>query len=253
AAMNQMGGVVGTLLAGILASIEWNYSFLVYVFGLIALLMIMEWLPNDKLDSANKRGKAFEPRQLLKFHPSVIGMLLLTMVFFVFPTNFAIISSCRLHLDTTTITLIMVALDLLAFWTGLVFGRLMRKFRSIMKYFPPLAFIIGYVFYAEAEGVAMLLVGSAFIGLANGIGVPYLLTIASIKGGKNSATTVMPILSASLYLGQFVSPVVVLSCSQMIFGEEDMVAPYKVAVAISVIYLIQVWATRHFQSLPPED
>ncbi len=253
AAMNQMGGVVGTLLAGILASIEWNYSFLVYVFGLIALLMIIKWLPNDKLDSANKRGRAFKPRQLLKFHPSVIGMLLLTMVFFVFPTNFAIISSCRLHLDTTTITLIMVALDLLAFFVGLVFGGMMRKYRSIIKYFPPLAFIIGYILYAEAEGVAMLLIGSMFIGLANGIGVPYLLTIASIKGGKNSATTVMPILSASLYFGQFVSPVIVLSCSQMIFGDEDMVAPYKVAVVISVIYLMQVWATRHFQSLPPED
>ena len=27
AAMNQMGGVVATLLAGLLATIEWNYAF----------------------------------------------------------------------------------------------------------------------------------------------------------------------------------------------------------------------------------
>ncbi|MDD6767138.1 MAG: MFS transporter, partial [bacterium] len=46
AAMNQMGGVVGTLLAGVLASIEWNYAFLVYVFGLVALFMILRFLPN---------------------------------------------------------------------------------------------------------------------------------------------------------------------------------------------------------------
>ena len=38
AAMNQMGGVVATLLAGLLATIEWNYAFLVYLLGLIALL-----------------------------------------------------------------------------------------------------------------------------------------------------------------------------------------------------------------------
>lgn len=81
AAMNQMGGVVGTLLAGVLASIAWNDSFYVYIFGLVALVMIIRWLPNEKLGSSNKRGKAFEPRQLLKFHPSVIGILLLTMVF----------------------------------------------------------------------------------------------------------------------------------------------------------------------------
>lgn len=252
AAMNQMGGVVGTLLAGILASIEWNYAFLVYLLGLIALFMIIRWLPNDKLESSNKRGKAFEPRQLLKFHPSVIGMLLLTSVFFVFPTNFAIISSARLNLDTTTITLLMVALDLLAFFVGLVFGQLMTAFRKPIKYFPPMALIIGYILYAEADGITMLLIGSAFIGLGNGIGVPYLLTIASIKGGKNSATTVMPLLSASLYLGQFLSPIIVLSLSETIFGITDIVGPYKVAAIIAVVFLIQVWTTRHFQSLPPE-
>ena len=253
AAMNQMGGVVGTLLAGILASIEWNYAFLVYIFGLVALLMIIRWLPNEKLGSANKRGKAFEPKQLLKFHPSVIGMLLLTMVFFVFPTNSAIITGKQLHLNTETITILMVALDLLAFVAGLLFGRLMGCFRKTIKYFPPVALIIGYIFYAEAHNMGMILIGSAFIGLANGVGVPYLMTIGSIKGGKNSATTVMPLLSAALYLGQFISPIIVLSLSELIFGIDDVVAPYKVTVLISILFLIQVWATRHFQSLPPVE
>lgn len=253
AAMNQMGGVVGTLLAGMLASIAWNYAFLVYLFGLIALVMIVCWLPNEKLGSSNKRGKVFEPRQLLKFHPSVIGMLLLTMVFFVFPTNFAIITSRQLQLDTTAITLIMVALDLLAFFVGLVFGHLMHRFRTSIKFFPPIVLIIGYAFYAEASNVAMLLIGSAFIGVGNGIGVPYLLTIASIKGGKNSATTVMPLLSASLYLGQFISPILILPLAELLFGSYDVTGPYRVAVLISLLFLLQVWMTRRFQSLPPED
>ena len=253
AAMNQMGGVVGTLLAGMLASIAWNYAFLVYLFGLIALVMIVCWLPNEKLGSSNKRGKVFEPRQLLKFHPSVIGMLLLTMVFFVFPTNFAIITSRQLQLDTTAITLIMVALDLLAFFVGLVFGHLMHRFRTSIKFFPPIVLIIGYTFYAEASNVAMLLIGSAFIGVGNGIGVPYLLTIASIKGGKNSATTVMPLLSASLYLGQFISPILILPLAELLFGTHDVTGPYRVAVLISLLFLLQVWMTRRFQSLPPED
>ena len=253
AAMNQMGGVVGTLLAGMLASIAWNYAFLVYLFGLVALVMIVCWLPNEKLGSSNKRGKVFEPRQLLKFHPSVIGMLLLTMVFFVFPTNFAIITSRQLQLDTTAITLIMVALDLLAFFVGLVFGHLMHRFRTSIKFFPPIVLIIGYAFYAEASNVAMLLIGSAFIGVGNGIGVPYLLTIASIKGGKNSATTVMPLLSASLYLGQFISPILILPLAELLFGTHDVTGPYRVAVLISLLFLLQVWMTRRFQSLPPED
>ena len=251
AAMNQMGGVVATLLAGLLATVEWNYAFLVYLLGLIALVMVWLWLPDEKLGSANKRGVPFQPRQLLKFHPSVIGMLLLMMIFFIFPTNFAVVAGNQLRLSTGLITIIMVGLDVVAFFVGMVFGGVMSRFRMSVKYFAPLCFLMGYAAYL-VPSVLMLVLGSAFIGIANGVGVPYLNTIASIKGGKNSATTVMPLLSAALYLGQFVSPVIVTPASRMVFGQDDVVGPYKVGILLCLIFLVQVYSTRHFQSLPPK-
>ena len=250
AAMNQMGGVVATLLAGMLATIEWNYAFFVYLLGLIALVMVWLWLPDEQLGSANKRGVPFHPRQLLKFHPSVVGMLLLMMIFFIFPTNFAIVASQQQGLPTELITVIMVGLDVVAFFVGLGFGSLMNRFRQSVKYFAPLLFLLGYVSYLVPT-VAMAMLGSAFIGMATGVGVPYLNTIASIKGGKNSATTVMPLLSAALYLGQFVSPLIVMLLSRAIFGVDDIVAPYKVGIALCLVFLLHVYGTRHFQSLPP--
>ncbi len=250
AAMNQIGGVVATLLAGMLATIEWNYAFFVYLLGLIALVMVWLWLPNEQLGSANKRGVPFHPRQLLKFHPSVIGMLLLMMIFFIFPTNFAIVASQQQGLSTGLITVIMVGLDVVAFFVGLGFGSLMNRFRQSVKYFAPLLLLLGYVSYLVPT-VAMAVLGSAFIGMATGVGVPYLNTIASIKGGKNSATTVMPLLSAALYLGQFVSPLIVMPLSKAIFGVDDIVAPYKVGIALCLVFLLQVYSTRNFQSLPP--
>ena len=250
AAMNQMGGVVATLLAGLLATVEWNYAFLVYLLGLIALLMVWLWLPDEQLGSANKRGVPFQPRQLLKFHPSVIGMLLLMMIFFIFPTNFAVVASSRLGLSTGLVTIIMVGLDVVAFFIGMVFGDVMNHFRQSVKYYAPVFFLIGYAAYL-IPSVPMLIVGSAFIGMANGVGVPYLNTIASIKGGKNSATTVMPLLSAALYFGQFVSPIIVTPASRILFGQTDLSGPYKVGILLCLIFLVQVYFTRHFQSLPP--
>ena len=250
AAMNQMGGVVATLLAGLLATIEWNDAFLVYLLGLIALVMVWLWLPDEQLGSANKRGVPFHPRQLLKFHPSVIGMLLLMMIFFIFPTNFAIVASQQQGLSTGLITVIMVGLDVVAFFIGLAFGSLMNRFRQSVKYFAPLFFLLGYASYL-VPSVSMAVLGSVFIGMANGVGVPYLNTIASIKGGKNSATTVMPLLSAALYLGQFISPLIVIPMSKALFGADDIVAPYKVGILFCLIFLLQVYSTRHFQSLPP--
>ena len=251
AAMNQMGGVVATLLAGLLATIEWNYAFLVYLLGLIALAMVWLWLPDEQLGSANKRGVPFQPRQLLKFHPSVVGMLLLMMIFFIFPTNFAVVATQQLELQTELITLIMVGLDVVAFFVGMVFGGVMNRFRQSVKYFAPTFFLIGYAAYL-VPNVLMVVLGSAFIGVANGVGVPYLNTIASIKGGKNSATTVMPLLSAALYLGQFVSPIIVTPASHILFGSTDLTGPYKIGIALCMLFIVQVYLTRHFQSLPPK-
>lgn len=253
AAMNQMGGVVATLLAGLLSAISWRWAFLVYLMGLLAIVMVAAYLPDDHLGSANKRGIPFQPRQLLKFHPSVNGMLLLMMIFFIYPTNFAITAEEQAGLSLEATTLLMVGLDLVAFFVGLVLGRLKEVFREPIKYFAPIFFLIGYALFATAHSIVPLLVGALFTGMANGVGVPYLNTIASIKGGRNSATTVMPLLSASLYLGQFLSPIIVTPLSRLIFGENDIAGAYKIGVLLCLLFLVQVYTTRHYQSLPPKE
>lgn len=253
AAMNQMGGVVATLLAGLLSAISWRWAFLVYLMGLLAIVMVAAYLPDDHLGSANKRGIPFQPRQLLKFHPSVNGMLLLMMIFFIYPTNFAITAEEQAGLSLEATTLLMVGLDLVAFFVGLVLGRLKEVFREPIKYFAPIFFLIGYALFATAHSIVPLLVGALFTGMANGVGVPYLNTIASIKGGRNSATTVMPLLSASLYLGQFLSPIIVTPLSRLIFGENDIAGAYKIGILLCLLFLVQVYTTRHYQSLPPKE
>jgi len=84
AAMNQLGGVVATLLAGLLSSVSWRLSFMVYLLGLISIILVMLHLPNDKLVSKNARMPA---KKLLKFHPSVIGMFLEMMIFLIVSAN----------------------------------------------------------------------------------------------------------------------------------------------------------------------
>lgn len=267
AAMNQMGGVVATFLAGFLAEISWNCAFLVYLLGLIALILVLAFLPNERLATGEKtledapdfydsecgvtkaRKKPGRPTaSLTRFAPSVIGMFLVMMLFFIYPTNFAIISSEDGSLSAKTITLIMVGLDVIAFLIGLLFGKMMTGIPKQMKYIAPAGFIIGYAFLSAGTGIAMLLAGSAFIGIANGIGVPYINTIASIKGGKDAATTVMPLISAALYLGQFLSPLIVSPLSRLI---SSPTAPYTIGVAIGVIFLLQTAYSRKIQALPP--
>ena len=239
AAMNQMDGAVATFLAGTLASISWNYAFLVYLLGLIAIILVALFLPNEHL---SRRG-GVSLSLLKRFHPSVVGMFLVMVLFFIYPTNFALTASASL--SEMGITLVMVGLDVVAFLVGLVFGFLMKRFAAQMKYAAPLGFMAGYLCLAAGNSLVWLLLGSALIGIANGIGVPYLNTIGSVKAGKEAATTVMPLLSAALYLGQFLSPLIVSPTAEILH-----VSPYLVGAGIAVVYLAQAILTRKLQMLP---
>lgn len=280
AAMNQMGGVVATLLAGLLANIQWNYGFLVYLLGLVAVVLVVlflpadhigkplireEDIPEDKRRLSRKAERSVHPEdgtvpipngffaRVKRFHPSVVGMLLVMVIFFVFPTNFAIAAHSGTSLGNNEITIIMVALDVVAFLVGLVFGAMMNALPRAMKYLSPVFFFLGYLLYCLFPSVGGYIAGSVLIGIANGIGVPYLNTIASIKAGRQAATTVMPLLSMALYLGQFISPLVVTPLGRWLFGDRGASAPFMVACLFSVVFLFQVYSTRHFQSLPPKS
>lgn len=234
------------MLAGLLAQIQWNYAFLVYLLGLIAVVMVLCFLPSEHIES---RG-GISLSLLKQFHPSVVGMLLLMILFFIYPTNFAIAAHATTSLSGTWVTFIMVGLDLVAFLVGLAFGTLVRRFPKSLKYAAPVFFLLGYLLMTLSPTVLFLILGSALIGIANGVGVPYLNTIASLKAGKDAATTVMPLLSAALYLGQFVSPLIVLPLGKLLCGEDNAIAPFAVGVLFSIVFLAQVFFTRKRQAQP---
>ena len=97
-------------------------------------------------------------------------------LFFIYPTRFAISAHSGADLSNNAITLIMVGLDVVAFLIGLIFGKMMQSFRHGMKYLPPTGFICGFLLLSMGSSLPLLLAGSAFIGIANGIGVQHRTT-----------------------------------------------------------------------------
>ena len=239
-------GYWGMLITAFVAGSFFPFSSEAVMTGLLAAALVAVLLPNERLAS---KGSRLKLGTLTRFHPSVTAMLLIMILFFVYPTNFALTAHDQ-GLGTLPTTLIMVGLDVIAFIVGLAFGWLMHNLRRQMKYVAPLFFLFGFAALAFVPGVAGMLAGSVLIGLANGAGVPYVNTIASIKGGREAAITVMPLISAALYLGQFLSPLIVSPLANVIGGVN---APYIVAVGIAVLFLLQVYLTRNHHALPPAE
>ncbi len=240
-AMNQMGGVIATLLSGLLANISWRVSFLVYLMGLISIVLCLIYLPNDKItqegpaeEKSAKGGTAGVFRDNIVY---ILAMFLLMSIFFIYPANFAMETVSEGIIPQNYIAVIMASMDFIAFLGGLLFVSAKKALGGNTKFLAPVCFLAGYLLLAVVGGWAGTLIGSVFIGFANGAGIPVIMTEASMKAGKAAATTVMPLISAALYLAQFVSPVL-MSVVRAIFGEGAVHLPYWFAVVLAVLFVL---------------
>lgn len=241
-AMNQMGGVIATLISGLLASISWRASFLVYLLGLICIVLCAVFMPNDRMHNQEHHDNAKGHWSVFKNnHVLIIAMFLHMSVFFVYPANFAIETVKEGIVPAGMIAVIMAGMDLIAFVGGLLFVHTSRLLKQYMRFAAPLMFIVGYALIAFIGGWFGVITGSALIGFSNGIGVPFIMSEATIKAGKSATTTIMPMISAALYLGQFLCPILT-SIVTALFGSNILYLPYYFALVLSVLAFI--WAAR---------
>lgn len=232
-AANQLGGVIATLLAGLLAGISWRLSFMVYLMGLISIGLCLMFLPNDRIGGAAQPDEAPRSGVFRRNLTHIAAMFLLMSAFFVYPANFAIVTAAEGDIPMQLCAPVMAGLDLVAFLGGLLFVWVKRVSGRFAALVAPLMFLAGYCLLAFVGGTAGTLAGSALIGFANGVGIPYIISTASANEGRRAATTVMPLLSASMYLAQFVSPFLLSAVAAFAGGAARL--PYYLAVALSAL------------------
>ncbi len=236
-AMNQMGGVIATLLSGVLASMSWRASFLVYLMGLLSAALCFFFLPNDRI-SAQKKSALVEGESGRRFkykYKYIVAMFLLMSTFFVYPTSFAMEISADNIIPRQFIAPIMAGMDLVAFFGGLAFVGTKKIFKGYMRFLAPVLFFTGYLFLAFTTVWFGTIIGSVLIGFANGIGVPFIIAEGVIQVGKMAATVLMPFISAALYIAQFLSPIL-LSIVRTAFPEAHHL-PYFFAAIVALAFL----------------
>lgn len=236
-AANQLGGVVATALAGVLANISWRLSFAVYLMGLISIVLCLVFMPNDRIRGG---ARSSEPARLgdvwCRNWTHVVCIFLLMTIFFIYPANFAIVTAAEGAVPMSLCAVIMAGCDLIAFGGGLAFVWVKRISGSFAGLVAPALFLLGYCLLAFVGGWVGTIAGSALIGFSNGVGIPYIISTASANEGKAAATTVMPMISAAMYLAQFLSPFLLSLVSGI--GSATVKLPYYLAAAVSTVYFI---------------
>lgn len=216
-AATNLGGIIAIMVSGLLATYGWEFSFMAYGIAFFILPLVVFILPNVKpkpyvKDSVNNR---FDPRVLLL----AIYMIMTFVVFFGIPSNMALFLK---ELDVTN-TIVNGAIIATCSVGGFLGGLTLAYFRRTFKaFFVPLqvvfmAFGFSLIVFFDQSLYAMG-VGVLILGFGYGSTVPIIFDTASKITTGNAGAFATAILVSSIYLGQFISPVLLGSVSRA-FGD----------------------------------
>lgn len=234
-AMNQLGGVVATLLSGVLAAMNWRASFLVYLMGFLSIVLCAVFLPNERIRSGSSGIPA---RALKEYLPYYGAMFFLMMSFFLYPSNCAIETTKDGVIPQGLIAAIMAGADMVAIVSGILYVKIKGKFGAFTRLMAPVLFFLGFLLMYYPGGWTGTLAGSALIGFANGMGIPYIIAQASLKAGKHAAAAALPLVSAAMYFSQFLTPFAVSAIRMIPVIGSIHHMPYLVGMLTSLIFLI---------------
>jgi MFS family permease len=245
-ASNQLGGMISIIAAGILAAISWRYAFGVY--GLALLVLILVWLYLPKQPAPGKKQRAERTKLPKQIYGLALGMFTVFVFFYTIPTNMSIYLQEN-DIANTTISGFIIALSSLGGMSG---GMMLAKFKHLLGYYlvPVQIFLIGagFSFIAFTSHAVTVSMGVFTLGLGAGTLIPTIYNKISNVATKRQMMTAMAIAQTFMYLGQFMSPIILDSAAGL-FGQPTTRLIYSLSayLTLTVSILLFIFITIKFR------
>ena len=214
------GSMVLLLVSGLLANISWNYAYLVYLAFIPVFLITLKYLPRNrpvqpKLDVHEyKRGKLNLSVYFISFVIFLFGLF-----FFVFQTNIALLVVDKEYGDATLSGLLNTTLSAAGMVTGIWYGKLKHRLKGLIIPIGIIAVSIGMGLICFIGTLSGFFVASIFIGFGIGCVMPSGIFLAANSVNSEKQSTAIAIVTASVNLGMFASPIIINRISYVMVAE----------------------------------
>ncbi|QWX83988.1 MFS transporter [Cellulophaga sp. HaHaR_3_176] len=222
----ELGGVVFLSLGGVLGDWNWRYPFAIYLVAFVCLVFVFLFLPKDdksKIDDNQKADLniAETPKQKKEVQLIVWGSLLAMALFFVSFVRLPQYLPTVFDFSDSQVGYFMASISLVAVLSASQMPRVTDKLNSYNTVISGFAFfVLGYVCFALASSMFLLIAGILCIGVGFGFTIPLLnhmiVEASTIKTqGKNLGLS-----SMGIFAGQFLSTFIefVSDDTRLIFG-----------------------------------
>lgn len=245
---NNLGGIIATVFAGILAAISWRYPFAVYLLGFVTLLLVLFYLPKGELVARTKH------KVIITKNVWLIGLahFITILTFYAVPSGLAFYVSNKGLGSATTVGLLISLITLGSFLTGLIYSTVKERLGSLTAPIGISIISLGMLSVGFANSSVVLGLSLFVVGIGLGITVPNIYFMTSLVANKRDVTISLAIVSAFSFLGQFSSPIIMRTI-QNVFNYNAVNSPFIISFMIGVFGLIGLLINKYIRIYKVEE
>ena len=240
AAVCTFGGVIATVASGMLSTISWRHSFLVYGVAVLVFIVTFFGLPESsdresvKADATGEKKKVQLPRAIYGY--AILGVLF-TMTGVFISTGLAMFIQEEGLGSSSKAGFAIAVFFFASIITGGMFSKLNKVLRQYSILFVTLCYFLSFWMFGNSHSMTQVFMGSVLAGLGFGFSNPYLLFHAGLAVNKFANVVAISVISSSFYVGQFLSPLV-FSLIGRISGDRAVRYGFKTTAMVFAVGIV---------------
>lgn len=228
----NIGSVIGSLTAGVLATINWRTVFLLNSVALITLVFSIFLIKEEKLEDKKEEKVRINPQIFKLFSYCII----ITILFGTIATNLSLYIEGEKFGGPEFVGIIMACSGIVSFLSGLFLTNIMKLLKQIFIPVVILIAMLGFGLIAFGPSGIIVLIGVCLIFSANGLLIPIILLKGTNIVEKSLRTLSVSIINAGLSIGMFISPLI-FELVGKVFNNNAPSFSYNIAFLICFIIL----------------
>lgn len=236
-AVNNLGGVIATLLSGILAAISWRYIFAIYLISGIVFTLILLFLEDQPLSVKEKGRRKKINSNVWKI---ALSIFMIYVIFGAVPTNLSLFLVEFQLGQSGTSGILIALLTFSSFMAGLLFFKISKLLKTLKIVIPLLIMFIGFVILSYTLNIMFIGVAIICIGIGLGLLLPTFMLATTKAVSKDQTSYALAIVSSSMFFGQFISPIFTAFLQNIMNSTSTRIAFYTSSILALISILIAV-------------
>ena len=238
-AASYLMGVIASLFVAPLSSINWQYSFYIYLIAIIVFVLNYLALPDREFrETSIASDKIRIPSRVWWV---ITGLLFVNIAFYAVPANIALFMH-EIGIENPRMAGYVISVFMIS---GFCAGILMSLFKRVVKSYLVLLGVaimaVGYICLSITTKIIVINCGVALVGFSFGLLFPAFMNLVNSKCSGRSCVIALSFASCFHFMGQFLSPYIIYLSKSMlglVSLRSDFILLAFVLSLVSIVYLI---------------